>query len=159
MCGDYNINRNALGRKDDTTPRVRGLRSHRADFLKPSRYNPACVGTTNSAAHQRRRQSIQPRVCGDYLRRKTGLGHATDTTPRVRGLHLNSYQFKYESRYNPACAGTTRGSQEPERRAAIQPRVCGDYSLISELIYRTGDTTPRVRGLHQRISGTRAILS
>ena len=55
----------------------------------------------------RKKNEIQPRVCGDYIKKQNKINLVYDTTPRVRGLLgaveviLNSY------RYNPACAGTT----------------------------------------------------
>ncbi len=50
-------------------------------------------------------------------------------------------------RYNPACAGTTLRSRTKSIWCTIQPRVCGDYSVLLRLFSIVTDTTPRVRGL------------
>ena len=111
VCGDYCNAILATSSQSDTTPRVRGL--HRANnaFWKFPRYNPACAGTTGSMFVMIGEKSIQPRVCGYYRLIRTLVKKGYDTTPRVRGL-LSHQEVRYdESRYNPACAGTTQGSR------------------------------------------------
>ena len=50
-------------------------------------------------------------------------------------------------RYNPACAGTTPARCPRLLRCTIQPRVCGDYVILTLRVPEIADTTPRVRGL------------
>ncbi len=111
----------------DTTPRVRGLPLWPEIYIGIDRYNPACAGTTTSFSLSRRNRPIQPRVCGDYLLRHITRRAAHDTTPRVRGLPEILIRRVCRSRYNPACAGTTK--------------------RYGRLIFTESDTTPRVRGL------------
>ena len=143
----------------DTTPRVRGLRSPTLFGADVNRYNPACAGTTQKGTIFCWCPSIQPRVCGDYAQRHSRRLPHDDTTPRVRGLQCRVRFPKLETRYNPACAGTTCAPSSERLCYTIQPRVCGDYPFSAISQSCSSDTTPRVRGLHQRISGTRAILS
>ena len=70
-----------------------------------------------------------------------------DTTPRVRGLQSCHIHEVCTARYNPACAGTTLRSRTKSIWCTIQPRVCGDYSVLLRLFSIVTDTTPRVRGL------------
>ena len=70
-----------------------------------------------------------------------------DTTPRVRGLQQDELVYTDRGRYNPACAGTTLRSRTKSIWCTIQPRVCGDYSVLLRLFSIVTDTTPRVRGL------------
>ena len=159
VCGDYSHRLTDTDAIADTTPRVRGLRPSGLAAGDAVRYNPACAGTTRSSSAGTFLSSIQPRVCGDYCCRFCMSSMMVDTTPRVRGLHEVMELETVHSRYNPACAGTTLLFDEKVLVHQIQPRVCGDYLPTSTITRPLADTTPRVRGLHQRISGTRAILS
>ena len=107
VCGDYVFasSRNSTG--IDTTPRVRGLLSRFVLSQVPTRYNPACAGTTGIHADSCNPMAIQPRVCGDYFRRSDFSKCLVDTTPRVRGLRDAASDCPCKIRYNPACAGTT----------------------------------------------------
>ena len=148
VCGDYHVDGWHCYHRTDTTPRVRGLRPARARRWRPTRYNPACAGTTYEHYTQKQESTIQPRVCGDYrltsCRRISGF----DTTPRVRGLRYLKERRKNKNRYNPACAGTTEDGANRGTAATIQPRVCGDYGFAIINGIWMDDTTPRVRGLH-----------
>ena len=128
MCGDYGITK--------------------IIYSSTIRYNPACAGTTPSRAPRRRRQPIQPRVCGDYQKCFATSMSSADTTPRVRGLRCRLLVIRAICRYNPACAGTTHPHSVCTACMPIQPRVCGDYCIASDRPCYTNDTTPRVRGLH-----------
>ncbi len=159
MCGDYCTLCNSSSAHSDTTPRVRGLRPSGLAAGDAVRYNPACAGTTNRENHWTLPMPIQPRVCGDYAIPAEKVARIADTTPRVRGLLHVVIHVSHRLRYNPACAGTTNCIPPLRGNYTIQPRVCGDYRTSLEYRATHSDTTPRVRGLHQRISGTRAILS
>ena len=131
----------------DTTPRVRGLLAALLGHEVDCRYNPACAGTTSTPCRVGCRPTIQPRVCGDYMTRRSPCSWSVDTTPRVRGLPLRIAIRDIAFRYNPACAGTTSSAHAAASVVPIQPRVCGDYPLGREAQLVDGDTTPRVRGL------------
>ena len=115
--------------------------------IRVSRYNPACAGTTQSARRAAPHPTIQPRVCGDYISRVSFSSRKSDTTPRVRGLRDLPHIHSRQSRYNPACAGTTLRISSRIDFKSIQPRVCGDYKTVGIKCCATADTTPRVRGL------------
>ena len=66
VCGDYSPAPRSLTLHRDTTPRMRGLRTHQGGVYMSDRYNPAYAGTTIERMVTPWRQSIQPRVCGDY---------------------------------------------------------------------------------------------
>ena len=150
MCGDYFRVVFCAFRNIDTTPRVRGLPGPRINKAGQRRYNPACAGTTQACLLARYRRSIQPHVCGDYAGTPSGSGPLSDTTPRVRGLPGSTSCTGRITQYNPACAGTTRRSRSRQISSSIQPRVCGDYGMITAWPTLAADTTPRVRGLRTR---------
>ena len=107
VCGDYNPEICSLARRNDTTPRVRGLHSNAFPATLAKRYNPACAGTTAATTTTSSPRPIQPRVCGDYRSQRVFMSSAFDTTPRVRGLRKKMCFIAIWERYNPACAGTT----------------------------------------------------
>ena len=107
VCGDYPPSRIRSRAGIDTTPRVRGLQSAFDIDILAHRYNPACAGTTQLENEFGINKSIQPRVCGDYFSVIYRHSRKADTTPRVRGLPRNDLRSSVDTRYNPACAGTT----------------------------------------------------
>ena len=147
VCGDYYTKEVFLVCQIDTTPRMRGLRDALMIVIPPLRYNPAYAGTTRTNGRRTYTLAIQPRVCGDYNGISSSASARTDTTPRMRGLLKPKDGEKPVERYNPAYAGTTPGMEQRIQRAAIQPRVCGDYTFVSSGDRVTIDTTPRMRGL------------
>ena len=107
VCGDYSRALNKSIIHADTTPRMRGLRGVCRSVLLTVRYNPAYAGTTPLRLSTRIENTIQPRVCGDYLCLTTGDARYLDTTPRMRGLQTALLHAQQQTGYNPAYAGTT----------------------------------------------------
>ena len=126
---------------------MRGLLTAVHDRVRHMRYNPAYAGTTDVANLARTDEEIQPRVCGDYARASADNGLYCDTTPRMRGLLLEQELARFQSRYNPAYAGTTHTREVFCMSDVIQPRVCGDYFDNQSPVGEGQDTTPRMRGL------------
>ena len=158
VCGDYREVRRHSVVHLDTTPRVRGLPPAILLVLLHRRYNPACAGTTPPSAQQRIAVSIQPRVCGDYALCCLIQPPSSDTTPRVRGLRVRNAIARLGNRYNPACAGTTSMTIYCWLLPPIQPRVCGDYVVLTAMALSLYDTTPRVRGLLTVIIKCRRVV-
>ena len=94
VCGDYDVIHGRILQAHDTTPRVRGLPMVCRVTRRLNRYNPACAGTTLLDIVTMYMSSIQPRVCGDYPKKRVGSVPELDTTPRVRGLHLRPSSTK-----------------------------------------------------------------
>ena len=132
VCGDYACSSSCTIANIDTTPRMRGLPCRRMSGWRTMRYNPAYAGTTILPQTSGLKTSIQPRVCGDYMRQMAIGVMPSDTTPRMRGLLREWANDCTDVRYNPAYAGTTIVRIEAVCVDEIQPRVCGDY-LIENL--------------------------
>ena len=137
---------------------MRGLPPAILLVLLHRRYNPPCAGTTPPSAQQRIAVSIQPRVCGDYALCCLIQPPSSDTTPRVRGLRVRNAIARLGNRYNPACAGTTSMTIYCWLLPPIQPRVCGDYVVLTAMALSLYDTTPRVRGLLTVIIKCRRVV-
>ena len=133
--------------RQDTTPRMRGLRLGFQWTQVQARYNPAYAGTTRTITSIHAKPPIQPRVCGDYGTHDGRSDYGDDTTPRMRGLQRPPHQMPTSLRYNPAYAGTTKTTSIPWCLFPIQPRACGDYLPTRLPGQSAGDTTPRMRGL------------
>ena len=129
---------------------MRGLRSAVQCWRVKPRYNPAYAGTTCKKQQPTSPPPIQPRVCGDYLSCDIITASIADTTPRMRGLRWRHARPGSGVRYNPAYAGTTSHTAPSRRAQSIQPRVCGDYSVVKIFFCLYRDTTPRMRGLRCR---------
>ena len=148
VCGDY-LSLSPLGPQPfDTTPRMRGLRSHGRHNMNVRRYNPAYAGTTLAYPKTTGRREIQPRVCGDYSRRTFGGLRSFRYNPAYAGTTAPLLLWGASTEIQPRVCGDycyrEKGGGNP---APIQPRVCGDYSTLYGTPLRYADTTPRMRGL------------
>ena len=148
VCGENSPFRAGSGKREDTTPRVRGKLNGSVDFRDSCRYNPACAGKTHVFYSFDKLIAIQPRVCGENGTNHCWIRSSPDTTPRVRGKRTTYHQVYHAARYNPACAGKTMFPRFPMLITSIQPRVCGENSWFRKAWIVDDDTTPRVRGKH-----------
>ena len=146
MCGENIGWSSGMTVHNDTTPRVRGKPWPCEGPRMPGRYNPACAGKTRRTRRYSGKRQIQPRVCGENARSRLPSATRRDTTPRVRGKRGIRARHVSPFRYNPACAGKTRGEPRGRPACQIQPRVCGENFVCSACFGANHDTTPRVRG-------------
>ena len=92
------------------------------------------------------RVTVQPRVCGERLRRHSRAVLSIGSVPRVRGTALSRLSQRQRRRFSPACAGNgVRGRLEYFRRA-VQPRVCGERDIGVTAAMGMNGSAPRVRG-------------
>ena len=146
VCGENFSLQQRKEHHPDTTPRVRGKHFLGVDTEHTSGYNPACAGKTRRTRRYSGKRQIQPRVCGENARSRLPSATRRDTTPRVRGKRGIRARHVSPFRYNPACAGKTRGEPRGRPACQIQPRVCGENFVCSACFGANHDTTPRVRG-------------
>ncbi len=153
-------------------PRARGQRpeaDHRAEII---RFTPACAGTTMTKHARNQRPLVHPRVRGDNV-----IGGLADvmidgSPPRARGQRCNNPHGATQTRFTPACAGTTSGNQDETLLAEVHPRVRGDNGRGVLEIRRDFRFTPACAGttavggkarrgcaVHPRVRGDNATAS
>ncbi len=129
-----------------SAPRVRGTRCSAAEGWRFPRFSPACAGNTRAARCGPGRLPVQPRVCGEHLKKNAGLTCNIGSAPRVRGTPWCAPENFIRDRFSPACAGNTRGHLILVMVMAVQPRVCGEHVQRLATIQIAGGSAPRVRG-------------
>ena len=69
------------------------------------RFNPAYAGNILSEISLLHSGQVQPRVCGEYLLKKTPPIRQSGSTPRMRGIFHSFATLFPIPRFNPAYAG------------------------------------------------------
>ena len=128
-------------------PRVCGERARGVGILTAEhRFSPACAGNGTGMKMSIRAHPVQPRVCGERTCERPERHAIPGSAPRVRGTVPYLGAVVSGLRFSPACAGNGRFTCKLPARRPVQPRVCGERDLTTQLpLFFTG-SAPRVRG-------------
>ena len=85
-------------------------------------------------------------MCGEHWTSNGSEGLGRGSSPHVRGAPDQRANQHGQSGIIPACAGSTRCSQEPKRYHWDHPRMCGEHVTIPEDALLTAGSSPHVRG-------------
>ncbi len=146
MCGERQLLGPAAGRRDGSSPRVRGTLDAEGPRGEKRRFIPACAGNAAYPGTERQQQPVHPRVCGE---RAVQIRHAAShagSSPRVRGTRTPSPNSVTEVRFIPACAGNAAMGDIRPSAGSVHPRVCGErMQRVVNMTTQEG-SSPRVRG-------------
>ncbi len=106
---------------------MRGILRYDLAPIPVTRFIPADAGNTRRSCVARRRRSVHPRGCGEYLTRAAAQGN--------------------DVRFIPADAGNTSAGRAPARRLTVHPRGCGEYADPSIEPGALTGSSPRMRGI------------
>ena len=129
-----------------TSPRMRGKRILPHGGVAVNRNIPAYAGKTLAFELRRAFSQEHPRVCGENLRKRVGIGRCPGTSPRMRGKPATSHTHTKSDRNIPAYAGKTLAGIRSRSTAAEHPRVCGENSFTQQPEIFPKGTSPRMRG-------------
>ena len=129
------------------SPRVRGIPALASRPGAPAGSIPACTGNPWPRCARRRRPRVYPRVYGESV----GLGcdgcaHG-GLSPRVRGIHGETYRVRAWSGSIPACTGNPRRRPTSWTPRRVYPRVYGESKDWRFLMEERMGLSPRVRGI------------
>src|SRR5579875_1773430 len=129
--GDNSRGRRGAAPGYGSPPRARGQRVREYGELRHRRFTPACAGTTCFQAPEAFRQPVHPRVRGDNQAARCNGRVERGSPPRARG-QLELYRTLFlDTRFTPACAGTTAPSSFLLSSFSVHPRVRGDNTKIT----------------------------
>ena len=97
-------------------------------LLNGRRNIPACAGKTYYTTSQQNTSAEHPRVRGENLYGRPGVGKTYGTSPRARGKPKRQPQITDRVRNIPACAGKTCKHRSRVVRNSEHPRVRGENS-------------------------------
>ncbi len=129
-----------------SAPRVRGTDATDTDLARQFRFSPACAGNGCAACPSAATCAVQPRVCGERHDRRAGQADDGGSAPRVRGTVQCEPALKPRCRFSPACAGNGFFQCFTHRLTTVQPRVCGERSVVPQDGISQIGSAPRVRG-------------
>ena len=150
-CGVYRRHGRPRPRRRGSSPRVRGLLVHRHRVELTPRIIPARAGFTCGCPQDGAESEDHPRACGVYGMMRAGLRVGGGSSPRVRGLRLDSVGTHVGVRIIPARAGFTRPQVGSDVSGRDHPRACGVYQVRTLPMQLASGSSPRVRGLRQRV--------
>ena len=135
-----------MGRREGSSPRVRGkLTRFTADDAGPGLI-PACAGKTGGIRYRLCAYWAHPRVCGENGSAYFGASGVPGSSPRVRGKLVGRMTVEARGGLIPACAGKTFLVAMRRQGLSAHPRVCGEnFNLTGEDEAGLG-SSPRVRG-------------
>ena len=126
---------------------MRGIFFCTVDVIKICRFNPAYAGNIFVYARFRCFVEVQPRVCGEYMYLMHLSVLQIGSTPRMRGICSYSPSSIVSIRFNPAYAGNIENCIHHITKSKVQPRVCGEYRVVSSRNLFVVGSTPRMRGI------------
>ena len=107
---------------------MRGISEKHTTGEESSGFNPAYAGNIAKCQIHQVTSQVQPRVCGEYTGKMAQLTEAEGSTPRMRGIWLESRIGSTSFRFNPAYAGNITKRHVLLQTIQVQPRVCGEYT-------------------------------
>ena len=156
LCGEYSGTYGTPRNSTGSTPPVRGIFNCNSMDYNGFRFNPACAGNIGCQSAECDRAEVQPRLCGEYANNLVRLVLQIGSTPPVRGISITILNRITQTRFNPACAGNMRCCSMFEKVIQVQPRLCGEYGVMSGMYLQMTGSTPPVRGI---LSGGDAKLA
>ena len=139
----------------DSPPLARGLRGGGRGRPVAPGLTPAGAGTSHRARCAPGGPRTHPCWRGDFSARPVPPGHAEDSPPLARGLHLDR-RFDHDGRgLTPAGAGTSSRPALSAWPPGTHPRWRGDFLHADSTLLRVEDSPPLARGLHELGAGRR----
>ena len=131
----------------DSPPLARGLRGGGRGRPVAPGLTPAGAGTSHRARCAPGGPRTHPRWRGDFSARPVPPGHAEDSPPLARGLHLDR-RFDHDGRgLTPAGAGTSPPRAAAPANPGTHPRWRGDFPRLVAAPCAHLDSPPLARGL------------
>ena len=132
------------------SPRVRGSRLIRKDWLVILGSIPACAGEPLCRHSFFSLSRVYPRVCGGARDNILGAESDMGLSPRVRGSRGQRAAPDNRPGSIPACAGEPLAAGGNYDEVRVYPRVCGGASISGAAAIRRTGLSPRVRGSRLR---------
>ena len=115
-------------------------------LLNGRRNIPACAGKTYYTTSQQNTSAEHPRVRGENLYGRPGVGKTPGTSPRARGKRAEKPAYQNFRRNIPACAGKTEAPTANHGSCPEHPRVRGENLQAQKPGGKKFGTSPRARG-------------
>ena len=129
-----------------SSPRMRGA-PFQGDLAEDAgRIIPADAGSTGMPDCLATRTRDHPRGCGEHQTVTVSDILVRGSSPRMRGAPHRAHHQARHPRIIPADAGSTTPASCPTGRSADHPRGCGEHAVSAVGGFRTGGSSPRMRG-------------
>ncbi len=140
------------------SPRVRGNLAADVRRCVSVGCIPACAGEPSRPNSSCSLSAVHPRVCGGTWRGRVRPQETQGASPRVRGNHLHGRIGVGAHGCIPACAGEPHYPARWEEPPWVHPRVCGGTGPRASDPPRPSGASPRVRGNRCTLSARNPTL-
>ena len=127
VCGEHECAVICRVMVPGSSPRMRGTRNRRNCLDCAPGIIPAYAGNTHGSPQPRTSPRDHPRVCGEHRVHFVGPVHASGSSPRMRGTHVQRTFDLQLVGIIPAYAGNTAVPPIPPSARRDHPRVCGEH--------------------------------
>ena len=145
-CGEHVDQDVVVSRCDGSSPRMRGAPARKLWNSLYSRAIPADAGSTDYPARPAAADQDHPRGCGEHPSVSGLRCVARESSPRMRGAHIQGQFDSPSSGIIPADAGSTMGLCKVAFLMMDHPRGCGEHPVVPDPHSQMRGSSPRMRG-------------
>ena len=131
-------------------PRAWGRPDSSIATVRPWRFTPTRVGTTNSSALNNAGKAVHPHARGDDINTLNRAQKGYGSPPRAWGRLPNPIPRRSEVRFTPTRVGTTSRDARRLHRRPVHPHARGDDERTHNVTARRCGSPPRAWGRLQR---------
>ena len=144
-CEERAMSADAYNASDGSAPLVRGTGYIRGCRNALSRFSPARAGNGCREVAQGKLHAVQPRSCGERPLPTARTSKYSGSAPLVRGTGLDPAASSPRRGFSPARAGNGSSTPAPIAGFPVQPRSCGERSVVTPLVVEVDGSAPLVR--------------
>ena len=146
MCGEHMYECDRCGKKEGSSPHVRGASLEALGAFPQPRIIPACAGSIRPRSGPRFLRRDHPRMCGEHDWSAANVLAVPGSSPHVRGASVCVHGHGADAGIIPACAGSMGTSPCPPPHPEDHPRMCGEHIGSLNVKQAMKGSSPHVRG-------------
>ena len=145
-CGEQRTRRPRAGRRNGSSPRMRGTVADRLVDVEAIRFIPAHAGNSVLGRVYEYFLSVHPRACGEQHVERNWFHGSLGSSPRMRGTAQGQPHLRGHVRFIPAHAGNRSSRSSSLSSASVHPRACGEQEAGQLATLNADGSSPRMRG-------------
>ena len=146
-CGEYQGPGERAPIPSGSAPHMRGIPARWPAATMLRGISPAHAGNTASKHGRCRCPRDQPRTCGEYLASVDRVPPTFGSAPHMRGIRGRPGRGLTGRGISPAHAGNTSQTRLLGGVPTDQPRTCGEYHPVAEVLGQQCGSAPHMRGI------------
>ncbi len=104
------------------------------------------MGNTTRTAFGTTTVTVHPHACGEHAYMPLQAGHASGSSPRLWGTHLESAERTPKYRFIPTPVGNTLSKPQAPSVLSVHPHACGEHVPSLKVSQPSYGSSPRLWG-------------